>query len=298
MTDLTPQRVVRLLQTCQLSGSPPFDSHVADPDSLWTDAPRAPHPTTLVVTPVQLHQRNVETRLREQTRPMSSLIFRRLRGVAEDLLEAAGEPAIAADRVDRLVYTADILDGSQHPVYDHLATVIGEPLSQHVETVEQARGELELVTGFHPQRMEKLASAVRSDARQASGPATIDTLDLLAGVSQLHDDLTDHLAADATAGSATTRVASETALLARAIRELAADPDIWAAAYPTIEQFVVAGVSMLTAPLEDLLRVVATQTDTDVHLYLRAASGPAISDHVTRAAAVDEPGTQEVFTWR
>ena len=276
----------------------PITIHTGDPDTLWTNASRTAQPTTLTVTPVQLHQRNIETRLREQARPMSSLLFRRLRGVAEDLLEAAGEQAIAADRVDRLVYTADILDGSQQPAYEHLAAVIGQPLSQHVETVEQARGELELVTGYHPERMQQLADAVRSDARRASGLATIDTLDLLAGVSQLHHDLTDHFAADATAGSATTRLASETALLARAIRELAADPGIWGAAYPSIEQLVVAGASMLTAPLEDLLRVVATRTDADVHLHLRAASGPAIADHVTRTTAVDAPGTQEVFSWR
>lgn len=276
----------------------PFQVCVGEPDGLWADTSRATQPRTLVVTPVQLHQRNIETRLREQARPMSSLTSRRLRGVAEDLLEAAGESAIAADRVDRLVYTTDILDESQRPAYDHLAAVIGEPLSQHVETVEQARGELELVTGYHPKRMERLADAVRSDAQKASGPTTIDTLDLLAGVSQLHHDLTDHLAADAAAGTTASRLASETALLARAIRELAADPEIWAAAYPTIEQVVVAGASMLTAPLEDLLRVVATRTATDVQLHLREASGPAIADHLTRTAAVDAPGTQEVFTWR
>lgn len=276
----------------------PITIHTGDPDRLWTNASRTTHPTTLIVTPVQLHQRNIETRLREQAQPMSSLTSRRLRGVAEDLLEAAGDSAIAADRVDRLVYLADILDGSQRPAYEHLGAVVGEPLTAHVETVEQARGELELVTGYHPQRMQRLADAVRSDARQASGPATIDTLDLIAGVSQLHHDLTDHFAADATAGSATTRVASETVLLARAIRELAADPGIWGAAYPSIERLVVAGASMLTAPLEDLLRVVATRTDTDVQLYLREASGPAIADHLTRTTAVDAPGTQEVFTCR
>lgn len=276
----------------------PFQVCVGEPDSLWTSASRATHPTTLVVTPVQLHKRNIETRLREQARPLSSLTSRRLRGVAEDLLEAAGEPAIAADRVDRLVYTADILAESNRPAYDHLAAVIGEPLSHHVETVEQVRSEFELVTGFHRRRMEKLADAVQSDARRASGPATIDTLDLLAGVSQLHHDLHDHLTADAAVGTTASRLASETALLARAIRELVADPDIWAAAYPAVEQLAVAGVSMLTAPLEDLLCVVATQTDTDVHLYLRTASGPAINDHLARTTAIDAPGTQEVFSWR
>lgn len=271
---------------------------VGEPDTLWSDASRATHPTTLVVTPVQLHKRNIKTRLRKQPQPMSGLTFRQLRGVAEDLLEAAGEPAIAADRVDRLVYLADILDRSQDPAYDHLAAVIGEPLAQHVKTVECARGELELVTGYHPQRMERLADAVRSETRRASGPATIDTLDLLAGVSQLHHDLHDHLAADAVAGTRSTRLASETAVLACAIRELAADPDIWTTAYPSIEQLVVAGTSMLTAPLEDLLRVVATRTNTDVHLHLRSASGPAINDHLARTTAVDTPGTQGVFSWR
>ncbi|TKX60388.1 hypothetical protein EXE48_12420 [Halorubrum sp. ASP1] len=280
------------------TSSLPFRVSVGEPDSLWTDASRTAQPTTLIVTPVQLHQRNIETGLRERARPMSSLISRRLRGVAEELLKETDEPAIAADRVDRLAYLPDILVESQRPVYDRLAAVIGQPLSQHVETVERARGELELVTGFHPQRMEQVADAVRSDAQQVSEPAMIDTLDLLAGVSQLHHDLTDNLTTDSTAEQTTLHLASETAVLTRAIRELTANPDIWAAAYPTIEQLVVAGASMLTAPLEDLLRVVATRTDTDVQLYLRTASGPAIADHLTQTTAVDAPGTQGVFSWR
>lgn len=276
----------------------PFEIHVGEPAELWATATRSQQPTTLIVTPVQLHQRNIETRLRAQAQPMSSLTSRRLRGVAEELLAAAGEPAIAADRVDRLVYTADILEESHHPAYDHLAAVIGKPLSQHVETVERARSELELVTGYQPERMEQLATTVRSDAQRADDPAITDTLDLLAGVSRLQEDLTDQLAADATDEASTTRRASETALLARAIRELAATPDSWAAAYPSIEELVVAGASMLTAPLEDLLRVVATQTATDVTLHLREASGPAIADQLRQTTAVDAPGTQGVFRWR
>ena len=280
------------------TSSLPFRVSVGEPDSLWTDASRTAQPTTLIITPVQLHQRNIETRLRERAQPMSSLISRRLRGVAEELLKETDEPAIAADRVDRLAYLPDVLVESQRPVYDRLAAVIGQPLSQHVETVERARGELELVTGFHPQRMEQVADAVRSDAQRVSEPATIDTLDLLAGVSQLHHDLTDYLITDTMAEQTTLHLASETAVLTRAIRELTANPDIWAAAYPTIEQLVVAGASMLTAPLEDLLRVVATRTDTDVQLCLRTASGPAIADHLTQTTAVDAPGTQGVFSWR
>ncbi|SNR67871.1 hypothetical protein [Halorubrum vacuolatum] len=277
----------------------PFRVHVGQPETLWTTATRSRQPTTLIVTPVQLHKRNLETRLREQSRPMSSLLFRRLRGVAEDLLEAANKPAIAADRVDRLASLTEILTDPHRSVYDHLGAVIGEPLTAQIETVERARSELELVTGFHPRRMEWLADTVRSETRTASGLATIETLDLLAGVSQLHADLNNRLAADTAARETpTTRLASETTLLTRAIRELIADPGVWTAAYPTIERFVVAGASMLTAPLEDLLRAVVAQTDTDVHLHLRTASGPPIDEHLRRTKAVEEPGTQAVFAWR
>lgn len=280
--------------------SHPITTHIGEPDALWTDTSRTTQPTTLVVTPVQLHKRNIETRLRKQAQPMSSLTFRRLRGVATDLLTTAEQPATAADRVDRLTYLSEILTDTHHPVYTHLGAVLGEPLSDHRERVERARSELELVTGFHPERMQRFADAVQAAAVEPTAPTVVDTLDLLAGVSRLQCDLTDRLTTESKerATESKPRLGSETAVLARAIRELVADHDIWTAAYPSIERLAVAGVSMLTAPLEDLLRVVATQTDTDVHLYLRTASGPAIDEHLARTTAVDVPGTQGVFAWR
>lgn len=298
MTNSPSRQMERSMRTEQPGDSLPFMLHVGEPDSLWTDASRAVHPTTLVVTPVRLHRRNIETRLREQARPISSLTFTRLRGVAKKLLEAADEPATAADRVDRLAYLRDLLTDPA-AVSDHLGAVIGEPLTSHVETLERTRGELELVTGYHPQRMDRLAAALTGDDTP-SEPAAVETLDLLAGVSRIHDELTSRLSADTDAGAspATPRVVSETALLARATRHIAATPETWSAAYPSIEQVAVVGTSMLTAPLEDFARVVATRTDVDVQIHLRAASGPAIAEHLDRTAAVDAPGTQEVFSWR
>ena len=278
----------------------PFTLHITGADEFSLETCRAQQPTTLVVTPVQLHQRNIETQLRERAAPMSSLLFSGLRGIAEALLDAVGESVTAADRVDRLLYVARILADSDKRVYDHLGAVIGEPLAEHADAVERARGELELVTGYHPQRMQRLAEAVRSDAEMAGQPAATETLDLLAGVSHLHEELRACLTADAGGGSTapTLRVTSETALLAHATRRLAATPEAWSEAFETIDRVVVAGMSMLTAPLEDFLCVVATRTDVDVHLYLRAASGPVLASQLTPTAPIESPGLQEVFSWR
>lgn len=307
----------------------PFEVHVADHESLWADASRATRPSHLVVTPVDLHQRNVETRLREASRPMSSLRFERIRGLAGDVVDAAGVPGAALDRVDRLALLREVVTEEDADVAARLAAVVGAPLSKHVETVERSRSELELVTGFTPARMEAFANAIenRADSTTAdpatgdptmadpatgdnhghsttsdnrTDPVTAETLDLLAGVSRIHDALRRQLGPDDGDGSGSSAgpAVSETSLLCRAIRALHEDPDVWTAAYPDVDRLSVAGTSMLTAPLEDFCHVLGRRTDVDVHVYLRAASGPAIRDQLHSTGAVDDPGTQAVFTWR
>lgn len=285
----------------------PFAVHVADHEALWADTSRATRPSHLVVTPVDLHQRNVETRLREAATPTSSLTFERIGGVAGDVVEAAGRTGRALDRIDRLELLREVIDGADADVYARLAAVVGDPLSGHVETVERTRSELELVTGFEPSRMRAFADGLgdRDD------PATVDALDLLAGVSRVHDDLRRRLESDLSDGpderdgpdeghgpGSAGRAVSETSLLCRATSAIADDPELWADAYPDVDRLSVAGTSVLTAPLEDFCRVVARETGVDVHLYLRPASGPAIHDQLQSTAPVDDPGTQGVFTWR
>lgn len=279
----------------------PISLHIGKPETIWTSAYRATEPTHLIVIPVQLHKRNIETQLRKHAQPKSSLKFRQLRKIAAELLQAAECPATAIDRVDRLAYLRSLLASADADVYKRLTAVVGSPVSNHVEQVERTRGELELVTGVHPQRMEAIADAFSINGRrQTAEPAVADMLDLLAGVSQLQQDIQTRINTSTNAGSTSvaTKAVSETSLLARATHQLQADPDIWAEAYPTIERLSVVGISMLSASVEDFCRVVANRTDTEVHLYLRPASGPKIAEQLAQTTPVADPGVQGVFSWR
>lgn len=283
----------------QYSGplSLPFEIHVKGHEALWADVSRATRPSHVVVTPVNLHKRNIETRLRKASRPKSSLIFERIGGLAGEIADAGGHPRSALDHVDRLALLREILAEVDNDVFGHLGAVVGDPLSNHVETLERTRSELELVTGFNRTRMRAFADAL--DDRD--DPAAVDTRDLLAGISQVHDDLRRRLAPDGNrddTDSSPRQAVSETSLLCRATRALHDDPGVWDTTYPGIDRLSIAGTNMLTAPLEDFCRVVGRTTDVDVHIYLRAASGPAIRDQLDLAAPVDDPGKQEVFTWR
>lgn len=263
---------------------PPMTVHVGDDDELFDAARRAQSPDHLIVTPVDLHQRNIERRLREAARPKSSLTFARIRDVAERVADAGDLPDSGLDRVDRLALIREALADAPDDRYADLAAVLGEPLANHVESLERTRSELELVTGFEREHMAAFEAALA----ETHGPVHDDTLDLLDGVARLHDDLRERLAGETADGEAVpddvtrrdedaTQTVSETGLLARAADAIADDPTLWTESYPDIERLSVAGASMLTAPLERFCRVVARETAVDVHLHLRPASGPAIA---------------------
>jgi ATP-dependent helicase/nuclease subunit B len=177
-------------------------------------------------------------------------------------------------------------------VYEKLAAVLGVPLEKHIERLERTRSELELVTGFHPVRMEEFASLL-GDQRD---PSTEETLDLLAGVSHLHRDLQRRLSSNS--DSLPSQAVSKTSLLCRGLRILRANQSAWADVYPSIETLSVTGTSMLTAPIADLCRLVSQKTTVDVHVHLREASGPQIRRQLTAQCDIEQFGSQEVFEWR
>ncbi|WP_277543637.1 hypothetical protein [Haloarcula laminariae] len=266
----------------------PFTVYIDEPERLWADSHRAETPTQLIVTPVELHQRNIERRLRETDRPKSNLDLQSIHGVAKAVIKG---PTETLDRLDRLALLRTVLDGECAESVQRLAQVIGTPLSAHVEDVEQARVEVALVTGFTQTRLEAFADAVTNTDQHTRR----DTDDLLAGLSKLQATLRDRLEQRSSNGTHPTRALSETDLLTRATRTLVDNPDRWATVYPDIETLAVAGASMLSAPLEDFCRLVATTTDVDVELHLRAATGPAIREQLCSHPTVDDPGTQEVY---
>ena len=259
----------------------PFEVRVGETDALWASAARSPTERHLVVTPVQLHRRNVKRRLREDARPRSEFAFARLVDVARDLAGAArkatdAEPTTETlDRIDRLALTRRVLRDEAFPS-ETLARAVGAPAADRAERIERARTSLGMVTGFHPDRLD----ALRVVADETTGAAAEDARDLLEGLVALQVAL----------GERTDAAVADTDLLRVATRHVAATPAVWAEAYPEIERLSVAGVSMLTATLEDFLRTVGGRTAVDVSLYLRAGTGPAIADQLRGQDAAYDPG--------
>jgi len=270
----------------------PFTLHTGDLSHLWEDTARATTPRHLVITPTDLHQRNLEERLRKERWPHSNFKFRRIGELAGEITSEKTPVSTALDRVDRLALIREVIAETDKPVYKHLAAALGSPLANYIERLERTRSELELVAGFNPTRMDAFASLLGDQA----DPATIDTLDILAGVSHLHRDLQRRLSSGE--NSHPTQAVSKTSLLCRAIRTLHANPSVWTSVYPSIEALSVTGTSMLTAPIEDVCRLVSQTTDVDVHIHLRGVSGPQIRRQLSPESGVEQPGTQGVFEWR
>lgn len=275
-----------------LNNECPFKICIGDIDCLWEGAYRATTPSHLVVTPTDLHQRNLEQQLRKQQRPHSNLTFRRIGELAGDIVSTQTPDTTALDRVDRLVLIEEVIEENDTLVYENLGAALGMPLENHVERLERTRSELELVTGFDPHRMDIFVSLLGD----VSEPATTDTLDILAGVSHLHRDLQNRLASNG--DTFPSQAVSKTSLLCWALRVLQAYQSTWRCVYPDIETLSVTGISMLTAPIADLCRLLAQTTDVDVRVHLREATGPQIRQQVTTETTVGTFGSQGVFEWR
>lgn len=165
-------------------GDFPFAVRVGETDALWANAGRSPTERHLVVTPVQLHRRNVKRRLREDARPRSEFAFARLFDVARDLAGAARkatdvEPTTETlDRIDRLALTRRILREESFPA-ETLARVVGAPAADRTERIERARTSLSVVMGFHSDRL----AALRAVADETMGAAAADARDLLEGLA-------------------------------------------------------------------------------------------------------------------
>lgn len=260
----------------------PYTVHVGGSASIWRDAARAPQPHHLLVTPVQLHRRNIQRRLREAALPRSAFDFARLVDVARNVNGAARtvtdtEPETESlDRIDRLALIRRLLRDPSSAARDPLERVVGSPASEYAETIERARVGLEMVTGFHPARIDALDATIDD----LNGAARADARDLVTGLLALQTELDDR--AEATV--------SETDLLRIASSLVATEPDVWPAAYGEIETLSVGGISMLTASLEDFLATVSTETDVDVHLYLRHGTGPQIRTQLATREGPFTPG--------
>ncbi|WP_435102638.1 hypothetical protein [Halarchaeum sp. P4] len=238
--------------------------HVCAEGTLTEWATRSTTPRDLVLTPERLHRRNLKHALATAGRPRSSLTLTDPASVAARVA-GDGERRVL-DRADRLRLLGDVL-GDPPDGADALHRALGSDLAAHAETVEAVREELDVVAGDHPARRDALDSV--ADALPAH--ARRETAALLDGVRAVEDALATRVEGDVSGVDAF-----------RAACDALADSDgtAWTGAFPTIERLAIAGVSTLGTALLDFLAHVAAYTDVDVHLFLRARTGPRIADRL------------------
>ncbi|MEA5389536.1 hypothetical protein VB773_22180 [Haloarculaceae archaeon H-GB2-1] len=235
--------------------------HVGDPTAVLSFATRDLDPTDVVLTPEQLHERNLKYALKERSRARQNLLLTTPTDLAASVLNHAGGTSRLLDRIDRLRRIETVL-ANPGPDVEPLRSVLGSDFAAHAETVETVREELAVVTGGDPGRLDALRACADASPLGTAARTTID------GVAAVADRLT----------AGTDEAVSDVARLRAAADALRTDDgDAWRAAFPTVERVHLAGVSTLGAALLDVLGLVADRTEVTVHLFLRSGTGPEIA---------------------
>lgn len=250
--------------------------HVGDVEALLGWADHASHASNVVIAPVELHRRNLKLRLTEANRPLDAFAFTGPTAVASRVLETAGKPSKALDRVDRLALLGDIL-GSENEATDRFRMVLGGEPSQCGNAIEQARRELEVTTNYHPIRMR----AFRQTVESAPSPIDVDAGDLLDGT----------LAVERALRRRSEKSPSDGALIRRATRTVIdTDGSTWTEAYPSVERIALVGLSTVPATLVDLFSAVTARCDVEAHVFLRRGTGPYLQQRLADVWSVPNPG--------
>lgn len=254
--------------------------HIGNEERLFKRAHRCSQPTELMVAPVELHQRNIQRRLRERSAPKDAFTFGDPVEVSKGILNTANESSKAIDRIDRLVLVRSILSDLIERETDPISIPPGITAhdSQHVE---QIRTGVETVTNFHPNRIE----AWRRAADDLYAPIDAETGEILTFALEIERGLYDR----------TSKATSKTDLVRRATRTvIATNGTAWTEAYPEIERVTLLGLSSLSAPHADLLHALLATTSTDVHVHFREGTGAYLKSRVPALLDIDGPG-QVVF---
>ncbi|WP_254271014.1 hypothetical protein [Haloarcula marina] len=247
--------------------------HVGRAQSLLDRAHRERPPTDLVMTPEQLHKRNLNRALAAARRPRTSMLVRTPVEVAGRI---AGDDRTVLDRLDRRRLLDDVLADPPDAV-ERLRAVVGSDLAAAAERVEALREERLLLTGRNPER----EAAVRDICAQLPSVVAADTRDAFDGIRAVERTVRERAAGFLGPG-AVIEAATE--------RLRATDGDAWAGAFPNVERVTLAGVSTLGTPLLDFLDALAATTDTAVHLYLRAGTGPQIAARLDERLLAEDAG--------
>lgn len=277
--DQADRSASQLLKTEQ--GESPFDSRLRFHDdglsALLERSKHAVSPTELVLVPVDLHRRVIKHRLADENHPRDAFRLCRPVDVGAELLEATtGEQPGTADRIDRLPLLEQALR-NHTTVAERFQVVFGASPIDSVKLVEQARTEVESITGYHPDRIERF----RTWCEKRDDPLGADGLDLLRGTVEIERDLRQQ----------TDRVTSKEAVVRWACREiLESDGVLWQQRYPTIDRVWLCGVSTISATLVDFLSCLLSTTDVDVHVYVRNTSGVVIRERFPQLLGIEAPG--------
>ncbi|WP_049909030.1 hypothetical protein [Halorubrum saccharovorum] len=254
--------------------------HVGDEELVFERARRCPRATELVASPVELHQRNVQRRLREANLSKDAFSFVAPVGISKKLLESAGRPTATIDRIDRLSLLHAILEDPPSRASSELA-LPPRLSSRDPQQIEQIRTEVETVTNFHPERI----AAWRDTADDLYDPIDAESSELLNAALFVEQGLRDRI----------TKAVSETELVRRATRMIVATDGVgWTEAYPHIDRLTLLGLSSLSAPHTDLVHAVLSTTPVEVHIHFRSETGTYLKQRFDDLLTRSKPGT-EVF---
>jgi len=249
-----------------------------DEERLLDRADRTATPTELVLAPTELHQRNLQRRLRERARPQNAFEFADPETVAEELLTAADTTPTSLDRVDRLALLQSLpTETSDQP--PGLRQLCSTQRDTGPQQLEQLRAEVESMTNFHPDRL----AALRDVTDEFAAPIADEATTLVDGGLAVERWLRDQ----------TAKAVSKTTLLRRATRRLDSGSEVWTDHYADIERVSLVGVSSTPAPEIDFLHGLCTATTVDIELHLRPGTSEYLTARLPDLLSIEGPG-QEV----
>jgi len=150
--------------------------YIGEETRLLDRAERTATPTELVLAPTDLHQRNLQRRLREAARPQNAFRFIDPETVAEELLGAADTAPTSLDRVDRLAILQSLpSEPAEQP--PGIRSIRSACRDEGPQQLEQIRSEIEAMTNFHPARIE----AVQNVTDEFVPPIAEETTTLVDG---------------------------------------------------------------------------------------------------------------------
>lgn len=244
--------------------------HVGHEESLLGRASQRSESKELILAPIKLHRRNIQRRLRESQVPKDRFEFTDPTGLGKQLLQSVGHLTKTIDRIDRLSIIRSILaDG--HPSVNRLA-VPSDP-----QAIEQARTEIENVTGFHPERLHKLRDA----ADELTSPIDEDSTEVIDVAVSIQRALRHR----------TEKAVSEVEFVRRAVRViLNTQGDLWQTTLPNVDRVALVGMSSVSAAHADLLHAVLETSTVPVHVHFRRGTGSYLARRLPKLFDVNDPG--------